>query len=79
MFQGSYHLKDITLPESLTEIPDDALANIGIETIVIPKNVKTIGKGAFYECRNLKRLVIPNTVVLCRFICFCILFRLRIH
>lgn len=62
MFQGSYHLKDITLPESLTEIPDDALANIGIETIVIPKNVKTIGKGAFYECRNLKRLVIPNTV-----------------
>ena len=41
-------LKEITLPQSLTEISDGAFHGTSLTSIDIPANVKTIGDGAFH-------------------------------
>ena len=49
----------------VTSVKEGAFANnIKIKSIVIGKNVKKIGKNAFYGCGKLKTLVLnANTVV----------------
>ena len=34
----------------------------GVEEIIIPENIRTLGAGAFEECINLKRVTIPATI-----------------
>lgn len=34
----------------------------GVEEIIIPENIRTLGAGAFEECFNLKRVTIPATI-----------------
>lgn len=54
-FRDCKYLTDIQLPESLIEIKQESFANTGIEELVIPKNVKKIGPGAF---KNVKKLIV---------------------
>jgi hypothetical protein len=43
--------KKYTIPSSVTEIGDYAFRDsFGVDEVVIPGSVKTIGKGAFYHC-----------------------------
>ena len=51
-------LTELKLPESLTTIGDEAFRKCGFEKLVIPNNVKKIGKGAFL-CYSLKEITIP--------------------
>lgn len=44
---------------SLTKY-DGTFENSGLEEIVIPDNVKSIGENAFAGCQNLKRAVLPD-------------------
>lgn len=55
--------KSFTLPV-MNDIPDmrGLLANSGIETLIIPKGVKTIAASAFSGISTLKTVVIPSTV-----------------
>ena len=39
-----------------------SLFDYNLETLIIPDSVRTIGKNAFWNCRNLKSLVIPKSV-----------------
>ncbi len=39
-----------------------SLIDFGIENLVIPSSAKTIGKNAFWKCKNLKSLTIPDSV-----------------
>ena len=53
-FYGFKSLTDVTLPESLKTLGDQAFANCTkIESITIPANVETIGS-AFFGCSGLK-------------------------
>ncbi len=52
----------IYLPAGLTEIEAGALMSTPIKAITIPASVKSIGTGAFADCKELTRLVIPATV-----------------
>ncbi len=53
----------VTLPETITEICDDAfLGCIALESVNIPKSVVKIGKGAFELCRALREADIPEGV-----------------
>ena len=54
-FAECVKLTDILLPSSLEHLEDFSFANTDISAINIPKNVKSIGNGAFAGCTNLNR------------------------
>ena len=45
-FTGCYNLNNILLPESLTTIGENALRNISVKMLIIPKNVTSVGSCA---------------------------------
>ena len=56
-------LKQITLPNSVTTIGDEAFRYCSnLNNVVIPNSVTTIGDEAFRYCSNLNNVVIPNSV-----------------
>lgn len=59
-FSGCSKLKSITLPESLTKIDYEAFKATGLYNIRIPKNVKSIGTGAFSYTSLKSMEVDPN-------------------
>jgi len=55
--------RNVTVPGTVDEIFDGAFANNGIVSVIeIREGVKVIGKGAFFHCSCLERLVIPASV-----------------
>lgn len=54
-FTGCLHLKDVSLPESLRIIQDQAFAFSGLQKIVLPSSVQHIETGAF-EKSNLESI-----------------------
>ena len=58
---GYKKLKEVILPESITEIGDKAFAGAGnLEKISIPDTVTSIGSWAFADCSQLKTIVLPE-------------------
>lgn len=62
MFNNSTSIKYVNIPKWITTIPDDSFFECGIDRIVIPENVTTIGHRAFRQCRNLTSVSIPNSI-----------------
>ncbi len=53
----------VTLPETITEICDDAFCGCGkLESVNIPGTVTEIGAFAFDFCRDLKEIDLPNGI-----------------
>lgn len=53
----------VTIPESVTDIPEHAFANCsGITGVVLHEGVTGIGDYAFNDCTGLTRLAIPESV-----------------
>lgn len=55
----------VAIKEGTEYISDFALVNgfdKKIDTIILPRGLKGIGKGAFLQCNDLKEIVIPETV-----------------
>lgn len=48
----------------VTTIADNAFKNNKkIKTVVVGKNVRTIGKKAFYGCKNLKKITVQSSII----------------
>ena len=54
LFCDRSDLKEVVFPATLTKIGAGAFAKTGIESLVVPSNVKVIDEYAFYGCENLK-------------------------
>lgn len=52
----------LTIPEGVYRI--SAMADVWqeVETIILPKSLKSIGKGAFFSCDNLKSINFPRPI-----------------
>ena len=62
-FQNCSELKNIVIPNSVTNIEGNAFQDcIGLTTITIPNSVTNIDGNVFYGCRNLTSLIIGNNV-----------------
>lgn len=62
-FGGCTSLSEIHLPESLTEIGDDAFRDCTrVTEIDIPKAVARIGNRAWMNCKTLAKLEVPDAV-----------------
>lgn len=57
----SQHIKDLILPDSITEIGESAFEAVKLETLTLPKNLQTLGKKAFAN-NKLKKLVMPENM-----------------
>lgn len=62
VFSGCESLKQVRLPANLQALPPELFAHSGIESIEIHNNIKEIGYWAFWDCNNLEKLVIPESV-----------------
>lgn len=57
------YIKSVSLPNSITEIGDDAFADCyNMTSVNIPDGVKSIGKDAFEGCESLTKITIPSSV-----------------
>ena len=54
------NIKTIDIPESVTRIDNEAFAHSAIESVVIPKNMISYGVSIFYNCTNLKEVVLNS-------------------
>ncbi|CYU74511.1 LPXTG-motif cell wall anchor domain protein [Streptococcus suis] len=55
-FSGSSILEKVTFEEGRTEIPSEFFANTGVKEVILPKELKVIGSGAFRSTHNLKEI-----------------------
>lgn len=61
--KSAYYLTSITIPNSVTEIGDNAFYECAnLMSINIPDEVAYIGKSAFYGCKVLSSVKIPDSV-----------------
>ena len=61
-FYRCKELKNIVLPDSITEIGEEAFYFCGMEEIELPANLKNICDSAFFRCKNLRTVYIPSSV-----------------
>ena len=61
-FSNCENLKNITIPENVSEIGSQAFMASGIREIIIPNSVTKIGAGAFSFCSKLEEVVISSNV-----------------
>lgn len=53
-------ISSVQLPDGLTYIGASAFQDAGLTSIVIPNSVANMGANTFYNCRNLKKAVLPE-------------------
>ena len=59
--QPFINLKEVIMPESITEIENDAFSSCAnLENVIIPSNVTKIHDSAFKGCSKLKSIIIPE-------------------
>ena len=56
------NLRNVTIPNSVTEIGKQAFCNSRLESVEIPNSVTSIGEAAFQSCSSLTSIKIPNSV-----------------
>ena len=62
-FKDCVNLKNVTLPNSVTEIGSYAFYNCrSLQSITLPTRLKTIWDGAFSGCSSLTSIALPNTL-----------------
>ena len=64
IFWGCSNLKVVEFKGAIPRIRNGTVANTGIEKIIIPDTVTSIGQGVFENCTELVEIVIPNSVTL---------------
>lgn len=65
-FKGT-KIKTITLPDSIKSIDLSAFSCYALESINFPASLKSLGAYAFYGCKNLKEIIIPDSLTSVRF------------
>ena len=59
-FSGCSTLKELHIPQSVTQIDEFAFANSSVKSVFIGENVSNIGDGVFAGCRNLSRIEVAK-------------------
>lgn len=63
MFKNNVELTSITLPNSVTDIMDEAFSGCDkLTTITLSNQLETISKRAFYGCSSLESITLPESL-----------------
>lgn len=60
--QGLTRITNIIIPDSVTQLGDNAFEGCGFSSINLPQTLTYIGKYAFLGCSNLTEILIPASV-----------------
>lgn len=63
VFDGLMEMRHLKLPEELVHLWGYTFVRCGIEEIVLPKHVTTIPPFAFKDCKNLKKVVLNDSLI----------------
>lgn len=61
-FNGCSNLTEITIPETVTSIGENAFGYCGLTEITIPENVTSIKAYVFTNCKSLTSVVLPDNL-----------------
>lgn len=62
-FSNMFFLKEVNLPDSVTEIRGQAFKNcFSLSTLKLPRRLVYLGGGAFYNCTSLEEISLPDTI-----------------
>lgn len=63
LFEDLFGLREVSLPDTLEEIGDQAFCGCGnLKTINFPEGLKSIGDSAFWDCDSLEEITLPATL-----------------
>ena len=63
-FRGNSSIKEVVIPDTVTEIGASAFANCSnLTKVTFSNNLKEIGGSAFFECKKLKKVTLPKNVM----------------
>ena len=61
-FANCASLTEVTIPEGITSIGENAFTLTALTAVTIPQGVASIGGSAFYGCEALEKVTIPGSV-----------------
>ncbi len=62
-FRDSSSLTSIIISDGMRKIGNYSFENSGLNSLIIPNSISSIGDGAFYGCTGLTSITIPNGVI----------------
>ena len=63
-FSNMPFLKEVTLPDTITDIHGQAFKNCrSLESVELPRRLEYLGGGAFYGCVSLESIELPDTLM----------------
>lgn len=62
-FMGCYELRNVEIPESVTEIGDSAFNFCGLESIELPERITEISPYAFWGCSKMHHVKFPKELI----------------
>lgn len=63
VYQYNAEDKDVVIPEGIKCIADYAFYGTGVKTVVIPAGLYYIGNYAFADCKSMKYISVPSSVI----------------
>ena len=70
-FYSNQSIKEIVLPNTITEIGSESFSHSSVETINLPDSITTIQLYAFWGCSKLQAIAIPKKVKTLEYLTFC--------
>lgn len=62
-FRYLMNIEKVTLPDSLTIIPEYCFYNSMVKEVILPKKLESIGEYAFFNCYNMAKIEFSDSVV----------------